>query len=508
MSQSKLKNLTKYWLSWTVLLMSLAVLTVPIQVDAVSPEDLASNSDHTRLTSNPASLAGIREGIIQFTPSLCRPFTSVVNPLTGGFPKEEKEQKLFNNRSVIELGSCFPSKGSFEPNLGNLNFNYDNADTPYPLDTLLYAGENILVINGGERFTEDLNNNGTIDYSLFMITDELSRNGISLKFKELDSIDESLQFAYSWEAVSLGIGSSSAAEWNKEGSWQTNQSNGSLTYNPDHDPYNTSSNFNDNGTYQDLYPSFFYRYDEWREENITSYGIGVYLEVPWFGPVQLGYRRNSHQYKHEFYREKSEFLIGESTVFSNDYGILLPKFFNYFSVAYNHRKFEENSSMKFKIETNSGNQSFDVLFKPKGYKEVGIGTTLDLGRFDIGFNLEEAASASDPNFLSQLQAYRFATPGYDFYFGEKTSSYALFQIKESTLEASFPFVRIGYKQYEFLTRRDLQGSYSHAGTLGYPTIVFNAYFGSRGWSDSAPSPKKCEPDDINCYGKSNWRVNY
>jgi len=482
---------------------------MPIQLKAVSPEDLASNSDHTRLTSNPASLAGIREGIIQFTPSLCRPFTSVLNPLTDGFPKEEKEEKLFNERSVLELGSCFPSKGDFEANTGKLNFNYDDGAIKYPLDALLYAGENILVIDGGERFTEDLNNDGTTDYSIFMIADELPRNNIKLKFKELDSIQESLLFAYSWEAVSLGLGFSSEAEWNKEGSWQqVNQSNGSLVYNPDHDPYNTNSVFNDNGTYQDLYSSFFHRYDEWREENVTSYGIGVYFEFPWLGPVQLGYRRNAHQYKHEFYREKSEFLMGESAIFSNDYGILLPKFFNFFSVAYNHRKFEENSSMKFKIKTNSGNQSFDVLFKPKGYKEVGIGTTLDLGRFDIGFNLEEATSASDPNFLSKLQTYQFSASKYDFYFGEKTSSYALFQIKESTLEASFPFVRIGYKQYEFLTRADLQGSYSHAGTLGYPTIVFNAYFGSKGWSDSTPSRKKCEPDDIKCYGKSNWRVNY
>ena len=44
---------------------------------AISQADLISNTDHTRLTVNPASLGGINEGIFQSQLSPCRPLVSL-----------------------------------------------------------------------------------------------------------------------------------------------------------------------------------------------------------------------------------------------------------------------------------------------------------------------------------------------------------------------------------------------------------------------------------------------
>ncbi len=522
-------------LLWELLI--LIGISFPNILLAVSPDELISNNDHTRLTTNPASLAGIREGIFQTSPSLCRPFISSQNLLTDGYTQEEKDLKLFNDKTILEGGSCFPSKGEFSSNKGRVSFDYEPASETHSSEyaTWTSAASSASALQSFEFNANTANESEQIVYD------------------EQDAITDSLQLGYGWRYLSFGIELSSQAEWNKGGTFfknicsenadicgtnadgtplltsipivigETSHSPGSSPYGPE---YGGWSSYYDNITFSTVYTVPvggidyitsdrggstisipFYNLNgnfheiqsvgddspykdeilEWREESIIGLGFGIYFDRTPLGPIQLGYRSNEHEYKHEYYfKSYSNYGIkGEASASSTDIGVLLPEFFKIFSLAYSSRSFPEKAVMRF-----TGGAVSELTFQPKGYSNLGFGLNLDLGNYDLNLNLENGLSTSDPDYGSLLYAFRLSLSDYDFYYGEKTSSYALFEIKESTFEVLVPYVRFGYKQYELLTRKKIGGGLTSAGTIGYPTISLTVYFGSKGMFQSPPANKK------------------
>ena len=519
------------------LLISISFFISPFQpLFAVSPDGLISNNDHTRLTTNPASLAGIRQGIIQVSPSLCRPFISSQNFLTDGYTQEEKDIKLFSDKTVLEGGSCFPSEGEFSSNKGKVSFDYEPASSLYGPEYGAWSSA------------------GTSPSALksFEFSSNTANEAEQIIYDEQDSIDDSLQWGYGWKYLSFGIQISSQAEWNKGGSFFRNICSegggicgtnadgaplltsfplvlGETAFSPRSSPYGYgygTLGYWDNTTLQQIYAPVggidyitnnysggnsisipFYNLDgnfyeiqsaadgspykdeilEWREESVVGLGIGFYFDRTPLGPIQVGYRANEHKYKHEYYfKSYSGYGIkGESSANSTDIGVLLPEFFKIFSLAYSSRSFPEKAVMKF-----DGGALSELTFQPKGYTDLGFGINLDLGDYDLDLNLENGLSADDPDYGSLLYAFRLSLSDYDVYYGEKTSAYTLFEIKESTFEVLVPYVRFGYKQYELLTRKNVGGPLTSAGTIGYPTLSLTVYFGSKGMFQSPPANKK------------------
>jgi len=512
----------------------IAGIGLPRILFAVSPDEIISNNDHTRLTSNPASLAGIRQGIIQFTPSLCRPFISSQNVLTDGYTQEEKDIKIFSDKTVLEGGSCFPSEGEFSSNKGKISFNYEPSSSLY----------------GPEYAAWSSISSSASALKSFEFSSGTANAGEQIIYDEQDFINDSLQWGYGWKYLSFGVQISSQAEWNKGGTFfgsicseglgacGTNADGfplltsfplvlsddafgpGSNPYGSGYSPlgdYDNSSNYMGPGVGEIGYITNFevgnsiqipfYNSDgnfyeiqsaaegspykdeilEWREENIIGLGFGFYFDRTPLGPIQLGYRSNEHKYKHEYYfkRYSGYGIKGEASATSTDIGVLLPEFFKIFSLAYSSRSFPEKAVMRF-----TGGAVSELTFQPKGFTDLGFGANLDLGDYDMDLNLESGLSADDPDYGSLLYAFRLSLSDYDIYYGEKTSSYALFEVKESTFELLVPYVRFGYKQYELLTRKKVGGDLSSAGKIGYPTVSLTVYFGSKGMFQSPPANKK------------------
>ena len=511
-----------------------AGIGLPRILFAVSPDEIISNNDHTRLTSNPASLAGIRQGIIQFTPSLCRPFISSQNVLTDGYTQEEKDIKLFSDKTVLEGGSCFPSEGEFSSNKGKISFEYEPSSNRY----------------GPEYGAWSSISTSASALQSFEFGASTANAGEQIIYDEQDFINDSLQWGYGWKYFSLGVQISSQAEWNRGGTFFGNicsENQGICGTNADGYPLLTtfpivlnetahlpgSSPYGSGYSYLGYYDNAsswsgpgigeihyitnsegenliqipFYNLDgnfyeiqsaadgsphkdeilEWREESVVGLGIGFYFDRTPLGPIQVGYRANEHKYKHEYYfKSYSGYGIkGESSANSTDIGVLLPEFFKIFSLAYSSRSFPEKAVMKF-----DGGAVSELIFQPKGYTDLGFGINLDLGDHDLDLNLENGLSADDPDYGSLLYAFRLSLSDYDVYYGEKTSAYTLFEIKESTFEVLVPYVRFGYKQYKLLTRKNVGGPVTSAGTIGYPTLSLTVYFGSKGMFQSPPANKK------------------
>jgi hypothetical protein len=481
-------------------------------------------------------LAGIRQGIIQFTPSLCRPFISSQNVLTDGYTQEEKDIKLFSDKTVLEGGSCFPSEGEFSSNKGKISFEYEPSSNRYGPGPEYGAWSSI--------------STSASALQSFEFGASTANAGEQIIYDEQDFINDSLQWGYGWKYFSLGVQISSQAEWNRGGTFFGNicsENQGICGTNADGYPLLTtfpivlnetahlpgSSPYGSGYSYLGYYDNAsswsgpgigeihyitnsegenliqipFYNLDgnfyeiqsaadgsphkdeilEWREESVVGLGIGFYFDRTPLGPIQVGYRANEHKYKHEYYfKSYSGYGIkGESSANSTDIGVLLPEFFKIFSLAYSSRSFPEKAVMKF-----DGGAVSELTFQPKGYTDLGFGINLDLGDHDLDLNLENGLSADDPDYGSLLYAFRLSLSDYDVYYGEKTSAYTLFEIKESTFEVLVPYVRFGYKQYELLTRKNVGGPLTSAGTIGYPTLSLTVYFGSKGMFQSPPANKK------------------
>ena len=498
-------------------------------LSAVSPDKIISNNDHTRLTTNPASLAGLRQGIIQATPSLCRPFISSQNFLTDGYSQEEKDIKLFSDKAVLEGGSCFPSKGQFSSNKGRVSFDYEPSSN---LDGPEYAAW-----TSADASPSSVNS--------FEFNSNTANKAEQIIYDEQDSINDSLQLGYGWKYLSFGIQVSSQSEWNKGGTFfenicsegggicgtsadgsalltsyplvlgETAHSLGDSPYGADYGFLGTSDNssvtgsgiggfeylslgsisipfYNLNGNFyevQSVAEGSPYKDEilEWREESVVGLGLGFYFRRTPLGPIQLGYRVNEHKYKHEYYfKNYSNYGIkGEAHAESTDIGVLLPEFFDIFSLAYSSRSFAKKSVMQF-----DGGILSKLMFQPKGYTDFGFGVNSDLGDLGLSLNFERGLSADDKDYGSLLYALRLSLSSYDLHYGEKTTSYSLFQTKESTIEILIPYVRFGYVQYELLTRKNLGGTLTSSGTIGYPTISLTVYFGSKGMFQSPPANKK------------------
>ena len=68
-----------------------------------------------------------------------------------------------------------------------------------------------------------------------------------------------------------------------------------------------------------------------------------------------------------------------------------------------------------------------LTFQPKGYTDFGFGVNSDLGDLGLSLNFERGLSADDKDYGSLLYALRLSLSIYDLHYGEKTTSYSLFQ---------------------------------------------------------------------------------
>ena len=428
----------------------LIILLFPSGLSAISLVELTSNTDHTRLTANPASLGGIDEGIFQSQLSPCRPFISLENSLTGGFSDQEKGWKLGGNK-FLELGSCIPIRGQFESNKGRINFNYEedgNNDVEYA------AWSSI----GGSLADYQSNKNSEKGQTL-------------IRYGKQDFITDSVQIGYGWENFGLGLRVQSNAEWQLEG-----------TFFPE-----VTSLIGDRRQGEIF---------EWREENIVGLGFGVFFGLDLLGPVQLGYRANKHYYRHEYHFSENGRIVddagieGEGVSTSFESGILLPKFFKYFSLAASNYYFPSRPDGPENQMNFSGGTISSITFDPNSYTVLGLGMDFGSIRGGFGFNLEDSVGTGAEDFSKSIRTARLRMPITDLHYGEKTTSYAAIKIKESTLEASIPYVQIGYKQYEMFVRQSLGEDFQSVGKVAYPTVTLTAYFGPRGMFEPPPREPK------------------
>lgn len=431
----KIKFTTKY-------LVFIISLIYPVTISAVSLTELISNKDHNRLTTNPASIGGIKDGVFQSTISPCRPFKSLENQFSEGYSDEEKERKLEGSRGTFEFGRCIPVSGNFESNKGRINLNYE-------------VEGNESVEYGAWSSTQ-----GTL--SDFLSNTNSTGGGVLIQYENQDFVTDSLRIGYGWENFGLELNFEANAEWQRGGSFFPNITNISGNSNPN-------------------------EISEWREENVAGIGIGTFFGIDFIGPVQVGYRINRHDYRHEYYFSESTGagIKGEGSTNSEELGILLPDVFNYFSLSSTYYYFKPEQNMNF-----TGGSVASIKFSQVNYLVTGLGLNLDTSALGFGFNIENAIEQGSGSFASSIRAGRLSFYGTDFYYGEKMTSYTAVKIKESTAEISIPYVQFGVKQYEIYVKKNLGIDYQSLGKVSYPTITLTAYFGPRGMFETPKRDRK------------------
>lgn len=419
---------------------------------AISQADLISNTDHTRLTVNPASLGGINEGIFQSQLSPCRPLVSLENGLTGGFSDQEKELKLEGGAKFLEFGSCLPIRGDFESNKGRINFNYE-ADEENDVEYAAWSST-------GQSLGDYQSNKG-------------SENGQTLiRYGKQDFITDSLQIAYGWRHFGLGLRAQTIAEWQLGGTFF---------------PEVTS-------IIGDMMQG---RISEWREENIVGLGIGAFFGLGLLGPVQIGYRANKHYYRHEYHFTENGRIVdylgiqGKGIATSLESGILLPKVFKIFSLAASNYNFPPRPTDAPENKMNfTGGTVTSIRFKPDSYTILGTGMNLDTAWGGVGFNLEDSFETGGEDFSKSIRSVRVSIPVAELHYGEQKTSYTETKIREATVEISVPYISIGYKQYEIFVKQNTGGDWQTAGKVAYPMITLVAYFGPSGIFTPPPRESK------------------